>query len=160
MGHRLRPVHPLSRGRRSHAPPPGAAAPGHDLPPSTGRGHRLDGGRPMSACISRHGEYSEHTPDGEYTCQRCYVLDEDALRVELRRLRAALATSRTRPTREQIDSVVGAVLFNAMNHPDPAAVLGKDIGPMRTKITDAVLALLADQPSPAETTTNREEPHG
>lgn len=47
----------------------------------------------MSACISRHGEYSEHTPDGEYTCQRCLVLDEDALRAELRRLRAETTTA-------------------------------------------------------------------
>lgn len=33
----------------------------------------------MSTCISHHGEYSEHTPDEDHTCTRCYVLDEDAL---------------------------------------------------------------------------------
>src|SRR5690625_4282539 len=48
----------------------------------------------MSACISRHGEYSEHTPDGEYTCQRCYVVDEEAMRAEIERLRTALTADR------------------------------------------------------------------
>ena len=41
----------------------------------------------MSACISAHGEYSSHEPDDEFTCALCGVLDEDALRAELVRLR-------------------------------------------------------------------------
>lgn len=42
----------------------------------------------MSACISRHGEYGEHTPDAEYVCTLCGVLDEATLLAELRDLRA------------------------------------------------------------------------
>ena len=44
----------------------------------------------MSACISMHGEYSNHIPhpDANYTCVRCGVLDEDALIAERDRLRA------------------------------------------------------------------------
>lgn len=38
----------------------------------------------MSACISTQGEYSEHeTTPGEYTCVRCFVLDESRLRTDL-----------------------------------------------------------------------------
>ncbi|PZE23872.1 hypothetical protein [Curtobacterium sp. MCBD17_028] len=49
------------------------------------------------------------------------------------------------PTREQIDTAVGAVLFNASNYPRPAVphIAGQDIAPLRTKVTDAVLALLS-----------------
>ena len=54
------------------------------------------------------------------------------------------------PTREQIDTAVGGVLFNASNYPRQAAphILGQDIGPLRAKVTDAVLALLS-QPTPS-----------
>lgn len=45
----------------------------------------------MSACISQHGEYGEHTPDAEYTCALCGVLDEEALLAELRDLRTRAA---------------------------------------------------------------------
>lgn len=48
--------------------------------------------------------------------------------------------------RDAVDRAVGAVLFNAMNHPDPVAVLGKDIGPLREKVVDAVMDLLPDDP--------------
>ena len=56
--------------------------------------------------------------------------------------RHLLATARTRPTREQIDAAVGAVLWNASNYPNPSAVLGLDISALRSKVTAAVLALL------------------
>lgn len=46
----------------------------------------------MSVCISRHGEFGSHDLDDEHTCRLCGVLDEDALRAELRELRAALPT--------------------------------------------------------------------
>jgi len=62
--------------------------------------------------------------------------------------------ARTVPTREQIEIAVGGVLFNASNHPDPVAILGKSIAPLRDKITDAILALLADQPTVAEVEAN------
>jgi hypothetical protein len=54
------------------------------------------------------------------------------------------------PTREQIDSAVGAVLFNVSNYPDPAQsrLWGRDIGPLRENVTAAVLALLS-QPDPS-----------
>ena len=58
--------------------------------------------------------------------------------------------TRTVPTRDQIEIAVSGVLFNASNHPDPGAILGKSIAPLRDKITDAVLALMADQPTVAE----------
>lgn len=37
----------------------------------------------MSACISRHGEFSSHDLDALHACTLCGVLDEDALRAEL-----------------------------------------------------------------------------
>ena len=58
--------------------------------------------------------------------------------------------ARTVPTREEVETAIGGVLFNASNHPDPVTVLGKDVGPLRDKVTDAVLALLAGQPTVAE----------
>ena len=42
----------------------------------------------MSTCISQHGEYSAHTPDGHYTCTMCGAQDVDALLAEVERLRA------------------------------------------------------------------------
>jgi hypothetical protein len=38
-----------------------------------------------------HGEYSDHILDGDYTCTRCNVLDEDALIDERDKLHAVLA---------------------------------------------------------------------
>ena len=49
----------------------------------------------MSACISRHGEYSEHTPDAEWTCTRCWDVDTAGLRAEVDRLTTELATAHT-----------------------------------------------------------------
>lgn len=51
----------------------------------------------MSTCISRHGEYSAHEPDDDHMCTLCGVLDEDALRAELRALRARGATHTLAP---------------------------------------------------------------
>ena len=48
--------------------------------------HRERG--PMSTCISARGEFGSHDLDDEHTCRDCGVLDEDALRAELRELRA------------------------------------------------------------------------
>src|SRR5690625_3934721 len=49
----------------------------------------------MSKCISGQGEYSDHTPgDEEFVCGRCYVVDEEAMRAEIERLRAALTADR------------------------------------------------------------------
>jgi hypothetical protein len=45
----------------------------------------------MSACISKHGEFGEHLPGDEFTCTRCYVLDEDALRAEVEAVAASLS---------------------------------------------------------------------
>ncbi len=42
----------------------------------------------MSTCISRQGEFSDHTPDTDYVCTRCGALDEDGLIAELRQSRA------------------------------------------------------------------------
>lgn len=44
----------------------------------------------MSACISRHGEYSEHTPDAEWFCTLCGDVDTAGLRAEVGRLRAGI----------------------------------------------------------------------
>jgi len=41
----------------------------------------------MSTCISQLGEFGSHDLDDSYTCKDCGVLDEDALRAELQRLR-------------------------------------------------------------------------
>lgn len=52
-----------------------------------------------------------------------------------------LAHAAQQPSREQIARAVGEVVSNAANHPVPHVVLGRDIEPLREKITDAVLAL-------------------
>lgn len=41
--------------------------------------------------------------------------------------------------RHALDSVLGAVVFNASNHPNPTAVLGRDVSPLREKLVQAVL---------------------
>lgn len=46
------------------------------------------------------------------------------------------------PTREEVELAVGRVLFDASNHPDPVAVLGRDFSPLRTKVVDAVMEIL------------------
>ena len=46
----------------------------------------------MSACISRHGEYGEHTPDAEWTCTLCAHVDTAGLLAEVDRLRAIMAS--------------------------------------------------------------------
>ncbi|PYY59974.1 hypothetical protein DEJ17_06290 [Curtobacterium sp. MCSS17_011] len=67
----------------------------------------------------------------------------DVFQAEAQRARA-VQSSLHPPTREQINSAVGSVLFNASNYPRPAVphILGADIGPLRNKVTDAVLALI------------------
>lgn len=47
------------------------------------------------------------------------------------------------PARDEVEGAVGRVLFNSLNHPDPAAVWGKNLGPLRTKVVDAVMELLS-----------------
>jgi len=42
--------------------------------------------------------------------------------------------------RDELESVLVNVLSNAMNYPDPVVMLGKDTGPLREKVADAVLA--------------------
>lgn len=70
------------------------------------------------------------------------------------------------PPREQIDSAVGAVLFNVGNFPETvqARMLGQDMSALRGTVTDAVLALFP-QPTPSaeQTETLRQlacEGHG
>ncbi len=48
------------------------------------------------------------------------------------------------PNRDELDSALVNVLSNAMNYPDPVAMLGKDSGSLRRKAVDAVLALWND----------------
>lgn len=52
----------------------------------------------MSTCISSHGEFGAHTPDGDYVCTLCGVLDEDGLIAELRNARARIAEPTTAAT--------------------------------------------------------------
>jgi hypothetical protein len=55
------------------------------------------------------------------------------------------------PTREQIESAVGEVLFNSSNYPQSAIIhiIGRDMSPLRAKVVNAVLALFA-QPTPMQ----------
>lgn len=46
------------------------------------------------------------------------------------------------PNREVIDRALVNVISNAMNYPDPRAVMGKDTGPLRKKAVDAVMKAL------------------
>lgn len=50
------------------------------------------------------------------------------------------------PSRDELDRALVNVLSNAMNYPDPVAMIGKDSGPLRKKAVDAVLALWNDTP--------------
>lgn len=61
------------------------------------------------------------------------------------------------PTREQIGTAVGAVLFNVSNYPEAAQsrLWGRDIGPLREKVTDAALAL-CPHPTPSAEQIERE----
>jgi hypothetical protein len=54
------------------------------------------------------------------------------------------------PSREQVDTAIGAVLFNVRNFPEAAQarLLGQDMGALRSKITEAVAAVLS-QPNPS-----------
>ena len=59
-----------------------------------------------------------------------------------------------------LSSAIGAVVWNASNHPKPSAVLGRDISPLREKLVDAVIAAGFTRAAPvsleavkAETTT-------
>jgi hypothetical protein len=60
-------------------------------------------------------------------------------------------TGQQPPTREQIDTAVGSVLFNVSNYPDAAQsrLWGRDLGQLREKVTDAVRALFS-QPTPMQ----------
>lgn len=54
------------------------------------------------------------------------------------------------PSREQVTTAIGAVLFNVRNFPDAvqSRLLGQDMGALRAKLTDAVAAVLS-QPTPS-----------
>lgn len=72
---------------------------------------------------------------------------EDWYAEEVPAIMAALATQPT-PAPVDADAVeraVGGVLFNAMNFPPrvQALMLAQDVGPLRRKVVDAVLAALA-----------------
>lgn len=53
-----------------------------------------------------------------------------------------------KPSREELRETIGkalqAVLWNASNHPNPTAVLGRDFTPLTAKVTDAALAAVLD----------------
>lgn len=73
----------------------------------------------MSTCISRHGEYSEHTLDDEFTCTLCGVLDEDALRAELRDLRARGAEHDQQVAERERERLALTALADSEAFPDP-----------------------------------------
>ena len=72
-----------------------------------------------------------------------------------------LATARTRPTREQIAQAITSG-FLGTKHSSEFWKKGtaRNAQDNYLRAADAVLALLADQPTKADTTTNREGPHG
>ena len=59
----------------------------------------------MSTCVSSHGEYSSHVPDGDFNCTRCWALDEDGLRAEVARL--AAENTRLRAVAEAVEMLTG-----------------------------------------------------
>lgn len=71
----------------------------------------------MSTCISRHGEYSDHTLDDEYECTRCHVLDEDALQAELHNV-----TRERDQARAELERLHGANVLIQCDDPDHAEV--------------------------------------
>lgn len=61
----------------------------------------------MSKCISMEGEYSDHEPNGEFVCGRCFAFDEDAAVRELTEGRARFADSEAR--RVELEAVIERV---------------------------------------------------
>ena len=49
-------------------------------------------------------------------------------------------------TRDDIDTALGRVLFDAMNYPVPHAVLGRDVSDLREKCADAVWQVIHPDP--------------
>lgn len=98
----------------------------------------------MSACISRHGEYSSHDLDDEFTCKLCGVLDEDAMRSELMGLRAALAASHApRPgERRSLAQIIdrAASSYEPVTDQGHESLLLEQGSDMADSIADAILA--------------------
>lgn len=107
----------------------------------------------MSTCISSHGEYSSHEPDDEYTCRLCGVLDENAMREELRRLRAGSALDREQIIRTL--DFAGAFCGVCGREPGDPLADCDDCRRCLDRYADALLAA-----SPLRTVTVKAEYHG
>lgn len=87
----------------------------------------------MSICISRHGEYNEHTLGPDYECETCGALDMSAALAEVARTRSALravlsacdsyeatqASYRIEMGQREIIRVVRAEIAAALGEPRP-----------------------------------------
>lgn len=59
----------------------------------------------MSACISQHGEYSDHDPDERFTCKLCGAFDETGALAEVDRLQAEVGDPLLRKQRDNWKAV-------------------------------------------------------
>ena len=98
----------------------------------------------MSSCISRHGEYSEHTLNDLYVCTYCSALDEDAMIAEVERLKAAAHL----PGWESPAALLDAYKHLLANHEAYQADIGRRVAADRAVI-DAAKALREAQPEQA-----------
>lgn len=98
----------------------------------------------MRALADQHDERAQWTAEGE-SGRKWFRDTAAALRTAADQLEAV-------QDRDRISSAIGAVLFNVSNYPPSVSyrLLGLDIGPLRAKVTDAVLAILTADPAPQE----------
>lgn len=85
-----------------------------------------------------------------YRCRDCNYHLWDRTVGQVRRM-----TPDPFPSREDLHGALVGVLSNSNNYPDPIAMLGKDTAPLREKVVDAVMDLLARGP---RRTTEQETP--
>lgn len=96
----------------------------------------------MRALADQHEERARWTAEGESGAK--WFRDTAAA------LRAAAAQLEAVQDRGRISSAIGEVLFNVSNYPPSVSfrLLGQDIGPLRAKVTEAVLATLTADIAP------------
>lgn len=78
----------------------------------------------MSTCISQHGEYSEHEPNDDWSCNLCGAFDEPGVLDALKKAKAKVARVEARLDEEGpcLDRYLGAATCD-----HPGCVLERDI---------------------------------
>lgn len=97
----------------------------------------------MSTCVSGEGEYGAHILDADFSCTRCFTLDEDALLADRDQWRqhAANLTDVGGALRVRLDDEIGFLHAEAVRlgrHPDQS-----EHHPCPAPSCDSAQALLA-----------------